>query len=211
LPAETDLATSPFHAISILEAILKETIKELLEVEDPEESYERFLMCSMCNMDGRDGYFLDMAFGFHPRNDMQACVSLTDDLSASHQMSANQQGLIRREPLSLTDFLEQGIEKIPKKKFKDVLPMLVPGDQLWIYRDATNTCCNPVAAIMPYAHVVIYVGGENQSVVHVTKNWRFCGGVLKGTFEKVPIKNKIDNDQLGRKCQLWFLFPASYL
>ena len=50
---------------------------------------------------------------------------------------------------------------------------------------------------MPYAHVVVYVG--DGSVVHVTKNWRCCGGVIMGTFEKVPITTVIKkDDELGK-------------
>ena len=49
---------------------------------------------------------------------------------------------------------------------------------------------------MPYAHVVVYVGEE--SVVHVTKNWRCCGGLMTGTFEKVPIDHVIKDDEKGK-------------
>ena len=67
---------------------------------------------------------------------------------------------------------------------------------LMIYRDAKTTSCNPVASMMPYAHVVVYVG--NNEVVHVDKDKGCCTGILMGTIKKVPIEDVIKPDDQGK-------------
>ena len=74
--------------------------------------------------------------------------------------------------------------------------MLQEGDQVWIYRSGGTTRCNPVANIMPYAHVVVYVG--NNEVVHVAKDTGCCKGILKGTIKIAPIKRIIKPNDKGK-------------
>ena len=80
--------------------------------------------------------------------------------------------------------------------FTDLRPDMQVGDQVWIYRDANTTSCNPVASIMPYAHVVVYVG--NNEVVHVDKDKSCCAGILMGTIKRVPIDDVIKPDDQGK-------------
>jgi hypothetical protein len=133
---------------------------------------------------------------------MEHCESLManeeDGPTPSHPLDERQKALMGTtkgaNSFSLTEFLQDGIEEIPKMKFKDLKPSLQEGDQLWIYRSGSTTRCNPVASMMPYAHVVVYVG--NNEVVHVAKDTGCCKGILKGTIKTVSIENVIKpNDQ----------------
>ena len=75
-------------------------------------------------------------------------------------------------------------------------PDMQVGDQVWIYRDANTTSCNPVANIMHYAHVVVYMG--NNEVVHVDKDNSCFAGILMGTISRVPIEEVIEPDDQGK-------------
>ena len=79
-----------------------------------------------------------------------------------------------------------------KHTFKVLRPSLKAGDQVWIFRNKKANCAS---RIMPYAHVTVYVGEDK--VVHVTKSWSCCAGVMMGTIKKVPIGKVIKDDDQG--------------
>ena len=134
---------------------------------------------------------------FQIRNRMDRCDSIVPEeetVSETHSIRDTHEVMLKKETkktFSLDAFLEDGIEQMTKRPFKELLPTLKSGDQIWIYRDRKANC---VSRIMPYAHVAVYVG--DNKVVHVTKSAQCCVGVMMGTIEKVPIGNVIkDNDQ----------------
>merc|ERR1712096_32575 len=84
-----------FQAIMVFDREIKESLKDIVEVESTEEiedRLERFLVCTKCAKDGKDSYFMDIGPGFKPQNDMEKCCSLKyedDDerLIESHEMN----------------------------------------------------------------------------------------------------------------------------
>ena len=97
----------------------------------------------------------------------------------------------------MNEFLKDGIQKIGKTPFRELEGDLEIGDQIWIYRDRRTSPCNPVAVMMPYAHVAVYVGDEHgeKKVVHVEKA-SCLSGVMTATIKKVPLDHVISlNDQ----------------
>ena len=94
---------------------------------------------------------------------------------------------------------EEGIQKIPKKPFRELEKDLQVGDQIWIYRDGRRNPCNPVAVLMPYAHVAVYVSegrSGKKKVVHVSKA-SALKGVMTATIEKVSLTRVIKPDDEG--------------
>jgi hypothetical protein len=156
---------------------------------------ERFLACSRCSREGKESFFKDVGPGFQHPNDMEQCEE-----AKGHPLEDKLKCLLVTTTgptaFSLTEFLKDGIENIPKMSFTDLWPDMQVGDQVWIYRDANTTSCNPVASIMPYAHVVVYVG--NNEVVHVDKDRSCCAGILMGTIKRVPIEDVIEPNDQGR-------------
>ena len=73
------------------------------------------------------------------------------------------------------------------------------GDQLWIYRDRRTNPCNPVAVIMPYAHVAVYVGVERgeKKVVHVERASICLNGIITATIKKVDLNRVIKPGDQG--------------
>jgi len=193
-PQNIDPAAFPFHAIRIFDNIIKEILQASNDTtEDVGDSFERLLICTKCSMDGRprDSYFRDMGDGFHPLDEMEKCSGITRNAFIGHNMSENQKTLIQNEVNHIGDFFKDGIQKIPKRPFGEVIKELVPGDQVWLYRDEEE---NLISRIMPYAHVLVYVGYGN--VVHVTKHWH---GLMTGTFELVPIKDIMKKEKKREK------------
>ena len=168
---------------------------------------QRFLMCPKCLLLGFKRYFgtcgRTLGPNFEILNDMDHCSSvLPDNGTGDWVHSIGEIHQLKNAPKkTLGAFLRNGIEQIEKKPFKELQPTLTVGDQVWIYRDRKAKvpffCTefpNCVSRIMPYAHVVVYVEGDQ--VVHVDKSGRSCVGVMMGTIKKVPIERVIkDNDQ----------------
>ena len=182
-----------FRSIEIFDSILVDLTKE------EGCKMERFLVCSRCSREGKECFFKDVGPAFQLHNDMELCLNLTGDIKG-HPLEEKLKSLLATtkgpNAFSLTAFLKDGIENIPKMSFTDLRPDMQVGDQVWIYRDANTTSCNPVASIMPYAHVVVYVG--NNEVVHVDKDRSCCAGILMGTIKRVPIEDVIEPNDQGR-------------
>ena len=213
-----------FKSIKIFDKILVSLIQE--------KGMQRFLLCPTCVKLGKDHYFFDVGPGFEPHNEMDFCKNLNDEdtddedsedcVDQRHSIDPKHMCLIQREgpkEVTLHQFLKEGIENIEKRPFRDIESELQVGDQVWIYRDRSSklqsccgaSLCNPVAVLMPYAHVAIFVGIEDgqKKVVHVTKAscW---DGILTGTIKKDSIGNVINQDDRGRtktitKCAIFFL------
>ena len=74
---------------------------------------------------------------------------------------------------------------------------------MWIYRDAD---ANAIARLMPYAHVVVYLGQNEKGqgeVVHVTNNERCCtpcrtGWCRTGTIKRAAIEDVIEENDEGK-------------
>ena len=89
---------------------------------------------------------------------------------------------------TLAAFLKHDIRNIEKKPFTELYPRLLEGDQVWIYRDAD---ANAIARLMPYAHVVVYLGQNEKGqgeVVHVTNNER-CRTPCRTALWRKPLRN----------------------
>ena len=174
-----------------------------------EEGIERFLPCPSCMVKGKDRYFSAVGPGFEPHDDKELCQSLMlidEDfgdtfIEEKHGLDTKQKCLIRnKEQVStLHEFLKDGIQTIKKVPFRELEGNLEVGHQIWIYRDGRTNPCNPVAVLMPYAHVAVYVGVENgvKKVVHVEKA-SCLSGVMTATIKKVPLAHVISPDDQGK-------------
>ena len=177
-----------------------------------EKGILRFLLCPTCVQRGKDRYFFDVGPGFAPFNEMDLCKNLNEEdsddeddenyIDQRHSIDQKQMCLIQREgpkEVTLHEFLKDGIKQIGKRPFREIENELQVGDQIWIYRDRSSNPCNPVAFLMPYAHVAVFVGIEDgqKKVVHVTKA-SFLDGIMTATIKKDPISNVINPDDRGR-------------
>jgi len=195
-PEEEHLDTETFNPITLFDDIVKEVINKY----NDKKSIERWLVCDTCSMEKQEGYFDDLDVNFRSINDMQKCTN-------GHQLKQKHKTINPPEQFSLEGFLRDGIENIPKKSFKEVLQQIKAGnvkegEQIWIYRDASTTCCNPVAVVMKYAHVVVYIGKHPTrdgiyEVVHVHKNTGCCPGILMGKIDRVDIETVIKPKDQG--------------
>ena len=137
---------------------------------------------------------------------MDFCQSLNDaDFDdaedQTHGIDEKQKILIGRcelKVVTLHEFLKNGIQQIEKTPFRVLEADLKVGDQIWIYRDRRSNPCNPIAVVMPYAHVAVFVGVEDgqKKVVHVTKA-SFMDGIMTATIKKDSINDVINPDDQG--------------
>ena len=146
-----------FEAITNFEKILKETLGEVSGKTDDQEIeklVERFLICWECDQQGKDSHFSQINPGFQPNNDLEKCSQRL------HHLSDNQKKLMKRDPLDINALLHDGIANHHKKPFKDIRKDLKPGVQIFLYRE------NAISYLYPYAHVVVYVGKDEEDKKH---------------------------------------------
>ena len=188
----------PYRVIKTFDGIISTIVGE--------EMMQRFLICPICLSNGTERYFGTypgtLGSEFEILNDMDKCGSIVPEGGTVQKRKGAERHSIRethrimlgkvpKRKFSLDAFLQDGIEQMEKRPFKDLRSSLKAGDQVWIYRDKK---ANAVSRIMPYAHVVVYVGDDE--VVHVAKRWECCTRIMMGTIKKVPIERVIkDNDQ----------------
>ena len=178
-------------------------------------------MCPACMVKKRNRFFVKVGQGFEPHDLNERCRSLvhedfaqgqelssedgeSDSDEDDHTVDEKQMVLVKdegeqKEPTLHESLSEEGIQKIPKKPFRELEKDLQVGDQIWIYRDGRRNPCNPVAVLMPYAHVAVYVGegrGGKKKVVHVSKA-SALKGVMTATIEKVSLTRVIKPDDEG--------------
>ena len=157
---------------------------------------------------GKDQYFFAVGPGFEPLDVRDFCQSLNDDhfdddyLDQKHSIDEKQKILIGRcelKVVTLHKFLKDGIQQMEKTPFRELEADLKVGDQIWIYRDGRSNPCNPIAVMMPYAHVAVFVGVEDgqKKVVHVTKA-SLMDGIMTATIKKDSINAVINRDDRGR-------------
>ena len=211
-PEEGFNTSCPYRAIETFDRIISDIVGE--------EMMQRFLICPKCLHKGSERYFGTRGETLGPEfqifNDMDQCASIVPEegtVMKRHSIADTHQIMLKKAPkkiFSLYAFLRDGIEKIEKKPFKELQPTLKVGDQVWIYRDRKakvpffgTEFPNCVSRIMPYAHVVVYVG--DNEVVHVAKSKKCCAGVMMGTIKKVPIGEEISDDDQGNFIQILFL------
>ena len=191
-----------FKCIKIFDSILVSLVKE--------ERMQRFLPCPACIIRGKARYFFEVGPGFEPLDSMEFCQSLNDqDLDEeedynqqNHEIDEKQRSLIKANELkvvTLHEFLKDGIQKIEKTAFRDLDAALKVGDQIWIYRDRSSNRCNPVSALMPYAHVAVFVGLEDgqKKVIHVAKA-SIRDGIMTATIKKDSIEAVIHTNDQGK-------------
>ena len=210
-----------FHAIRLFDDILEDLVKKCSQGGDvvDKTGMHRFLMCPACMVKGRNQFFVKVGRGFEPQNPNERCRSLVhEDFAQSQDFSSEDEGsdsededhtvderqriLIKDEEekdSALGEFLKKGIQTIPKKPFRELESDLQVGQQIWIYRDGRTNPYNPVAVLMPYAHVAVYVGleGGKKKVVHVSKA-SALKGVMTATIEKVSLARVIKPEDLGK-------------
>ena len=167
-----------------------------------DEKMERFLFCMDCLREkGQRRFFSEVDPLFRPRKDIQMCESGFGNGGSgggAHNLNANQLSLMARENPKAEDlkaFLKEGIKNIKKTTLGERKVPIQRGDQIWIYRDGSTTSCNPVASLMPYAHVAVFVG--NNMVVHVAKASPCSQGFMMGTIKKEPISSVISPEDQG--------------
>ena len=206
------MASKAFEAIRVIDEIAVNLVGD--------EKMERFLFCMDClRENGQRRFFSDVGAFFTPRSDIQMCESGFGNGGSgggAHNLNANQLSLMARENLKaavLKAFLKEGIKNIKKTTLGELKVPLQRGDQIWIYRDGSTTSCNPVASLMPYAHVAVLVG--NNMVVHVAKASPCRNGCMMGTIKKEPISSVINPGDLGKDAGLYLdliilLFSVSW-
>ena len=176
---------------------------------------ERFLLCPACMLKGDDRFFSEVGPGFEPHDSMESCQSLINeesddqmdevyrDKEEKHCLDKRQESLIgsyQQQPVStLHEFLKDGIQTIEKTPFRELEGDLEIGDQIWIYRDGRTNPCNPVAVLMPYAHVAVFVGVEHgeKKVIHVEKASICLSGIITATIRKVNLNRVVNPDDQG--------------
>ena len=184
--------TKAFEAIRVIDEIAVDLVGD--------EKMERFLFCMDClRENGQRRFFSEVDPLFRPRSDMQLCGRGIGHMGGdAHNLNANQLSLMARENPKAEDlkaFLKEGIKNIKKTTLGERKVPLQRGDQIWIYRDGSTTSCNPVASLMPYAHVAVFVG--NNMVVHVAKASPCSHGFMMGTIKKEPISSVISPEDQG--------------
>ena len=95
-PEQVDLKTFPFHAIYIFDAIVSESISEILKTRNAEQSFERSMICRNCalDVDRNDSFFRHMGHpGFDPDDDLEKCTSNSSNLLNTHSLTENQMSL----------------------------------------------------------------------------------------------------------------------
>ena len=167
---------------------------------------ERFLICPKCALEDKERYFSDVGPEFVILSDMSYCRPMyleQDFCSKRHQIKDTHSSMVEQRPKqTLSSFLKNSLEKIEKKSFREMYPRLLEGDQIWIYRAPD---ANVIARVMPYAHVVVFLGqneGGEGEVVHVTNNANFCtpcraGCCRTGTIKKAAIDDVIEENDQG--------------
>ena len=200
LKPEVDHKTScPYLAIKTFDEILVKLVGE--------DSMERFLICPKCVQDGKERFFKDVGPEFAILNSkLSYCDTMyleQETCSKRHRIKDTHASMVLERPKqTLASFLQNNLEKIEKKPFKELYPRLLEGDQVWIYRAPD---ANVIARLMPYAHVVVFLGqnekGEGE-VVHVTNNANFCtpcraGCCRTGTIKKAAIDDVIEENDQG--------------
>ena len=147
------------------------------DCQEIEKLVERFLTCWECDQQGKDSYFSKINPGFQPKNEYEKCRK------GLHKLSDNQRKLMKKDPVDLNAFLRNGIQNFSKKPFKHIRKDLKPGVQIFLYRE------NAISYLYPYAHVVVYVGKDEDGkhkVVHLTKaSWILNSSIKKEDIDQV--------------------------
>ena len=196
-PEDEHKTICPYRAIKTFDDILVNLVGE--------ESMQRFLICPNCILEGKERYFSEVGPGFEIRDPMDHCDTMYLEQEASstvHSIKATHPSMLLEKGTqkSLADFLKDDIRNIEKKPFTELYPRLLEGDQVWIYRD------NKLAHLMPYAHVVVYLGQNEKGqceVVHVTNNESCCmpcrtGWCRTGTIKRAAIEDVIEENDMGK-------------
>ena len=183
-----------------------ETFDEVMVSLVQEGRMQRFLPCNACLALGKDRYFVEVGPGFELRDEMEICQGVNGDSRSDekqHYMDERQKSLIRTIPpvVAMNQTLRGGIQSQP---LRDIEKDLRIGDQIWINRDRSSHPYNPVARLMPYCHVVVYVGADDddgqKKVIHVTPASIWDGKLmLTATIKEDSINDVIKPDDLGKK------------
>ena len=165
---------------------------------------QRFLICPKCILEGKERYFSEVGPGFSISDTLDHCATMYLEQEASskkHSIKDTHPSMVLEKAprKTLAAFLKDDIRKIEKKPFKELYPRLLEGDQVWIYRDT-------IERLMPYAHVVVYLGQNEKGqgeVVHVTNNERCCtpcltGWCRTGTIKRAAIEDVIEENDKGK-------------
>ena len=184
----------PFRSIKVIDDIVTELVGG--------ETMERFLFCMEC-LRGKEQkrFFSDIGALFKPRNELQLCESMIGgEIGEGHGLTDHQLSLMASQNPKAEDlkaFLKEGIKNIKKTTLKERTEELQRGDQIWIYRDGSTGCWNPVASMMPYAHVAVFIG--DGMVVHVAKADLCRHACMMGTIKKEPIASVIKPGDQGNQ------------
>ena len=145
---------------------------------------ERFLICSNCASDGKESFFKDVGQGFQLNNSMEHCETLManeeDGPTPSHPLEERLKTLMGTPKgptaFSLTEFLQDGIKKIPKMKFRDLEPRLplwpkqVSNPHVWPHRwvNEFNT-----KVILSSVHTFLEISSRGFEEIHRPKHLFF--------------------------------------
>lgn len=193
------LTQGAWTSVSIFDNIMSDIIaKRRIRI-------ERGLICFQCAMSvDANSSSLEQALtcetiGYFYRKQGFSCDHSSCSNNHQHHCKnlGDQKLRIMIEPASIDSqcirmFLKNGIEAMEKVKFKLLKEYLEIGDQIWLYRNRKQNC---ISKIMPYAHVVIFVG--NNKIVHVTPSkCGCCKGIIRKQNMKEVIKDE-DETFLG--------------
>ena len=181
--------------------------KEVLEIASDKQLVTG-LICQNCSANGRVGYFkLNTELWLESENDH--CVRGEHTVSKELHTLMSSEDEKMRKGFSFK-LLTGGLEAIPTMQGKEMLRKIdmnevKPGSQIWIKRTKKD---NALAAKMPYAHVLVYIGqeGGDHEVVHVHKSQANClrVGPLISTFQRINIHEVVKDDDEGEQCHMVF-------
>ena len=163
------------------------------------------LICQKCGANDRVGYFkLNTELWLESENDHCTRGEHTVSKELHTLMSSEDEKMRKGFSFKL---LADGLDKIPTMKGREMLRKIdmnevKPGSQIWIKRTKKD---NALAAKMPYAHVLVYIGqeggGGDHEVVHVHKSQANCWrvGPLISTFQRIDIREEVNDEDEGEQ------------
>ena len=163
------------------------------------------LICQKCGANDRVGYFkLNTELWLESENDHCTRGEHTVSKELHTLMSSKDEKMRKGFSFKL---LADGLDKIPTMKGREMLRKIdmnevKPGSQIWIKRTKKD---NALAAKMPYAHVLVYIGqeggGGDHEVVHVHKSQANCWrvGPLISTFQRIDIREEVNDEDEGEQ------------
>ena len=170
------------------------------EISGDLRNVHRCLLCKECLLAGEYGYF-SLNNGIVSPSNIHLCsrsehsvdkgiVEIMNKWSYRQLESLMERGkeFLGLQPWENSDIRKQMLEGTLKE-----------GEQIWVYRDHQTAPKNPVARIMPYSHVMVYVGAQKKDkgvAVHEVVHVAITLGMSVAKISKVDVMSAIQPDDM---------------